>query len=119
MSFFNVQPNDRLIVDGYPPMNGKTGVCQRTVGMLVYVLFDGETEEKSINAFYISPEADRERTMKQSDAADLAWLIRKEAAYTFNLACVLEEATLEEREVIRRVFEKARDEGIRFRESKG
>jgi hypothetical protein len=54
--FFNVKPGDR-VRQAHPnpnvPGNGRVGVCERTCGMLVFVKWDGETEESHINAAFL------------------------------------------------------------------
>jgi hypothetical protein len=60
MAFFAVKAGDR--VQGHSAAQNKSewhvkvGVCKRTWGMLVYVVWDGETEESRINAFFLEPE---------------------------------------------------------------
>lgn len=37
---------------------GRAGVIVRSLGMLAYVLWDGDTEEVSINGYYLDKEED-------------------------------------------------------------
>jgi hypothetical protein len=52
MAFFEVKAGDRV------KWSGRVGTCTRTLGMLVFVLFDGETEERSVNAFFLKAEGE-------------------------------------------------------------
>ena len=59
MAFFEVKPGDRVRGNHPNPtitITGKVGVCVDISGMHATIVWDGETEEQNVNAYFLSPE---------------------------------------------------------------